>query len=465
MREQRTMTADQLPRGLTRFVVASAALHAAAAVILTWTAGSAWSTPRMELAWLDLDNKLGAPAAAPPKEPPALPRAEPEKPRKPAGQDAVAQPTTHPARRAKKKPARAKAGQQAPKRRGPFTTRNVALSTMTPGDAALMLLLRMDRIRASKHGATVRRLLEVFYDFKTLLWSTTIDPVQDFEAMLIATPNPYRVTETFIAIRHALPEQRLREAIEQATTHGDNRIRWERSPAGLRGRVPAPPMLPQDPRVVLLRPDLALLARPELEELLTPKEADARAPDAGLPAPTLLDHLRAMHQEGDPRTPARRGRRRRAGEPPGLMLQALNLPRLVALPADVPVPQNVQVTVPAAELARVHGVATFSSVSEARGFLDAVTARLDRARRSLVLRLLGVGRLLDKVQLVRVRAEVEATALLTGDEVRELLELFRSAIPPVRVPGMSPRLPPDAGPPVHDEDRGAAAPADAAGGD
>jgi hypothetical protein len=132
-------------------------------------------------------------------------------------------------------------------------------------------------------------------------------------------------------------------------------------------------------------------------------------------------------------------------EPPGLMLQALNLPRLIALPAGVPVPLSLQVTVPATELATVHGVVSFASDAEARSFLDEVTARIDRAKRSLVLRLLGVGRMLDKVQLKRVRAEVEATALLTGDEVRDLLELFRSAIPTVRVPGMDPRLPPDGG--------------------
>jgi hypothetical protein len=35
--------------------------------------------------------------------------------------------------------------------------------------------------------------------------------------------------------------------------------------------------------------------------------------------------------------------------------------------------------------------------------------------------------------------------MLDGDEVRDLLELFRSAIPQVRVPGMAPRLPPDSG--------------------
>ncbi len=430
---------------IPRFVVVSAVVHLAAAGALGVFGDPAWR-PKLEITWLDLDNRLGAPQAptAPQPKPPEPPQEKAATPAKKKAAKAPARPKKKKAKRAKKKTAKTRKAATAP-----FSTRKVALSKMAPGNAALMLLLRMDRIRRSRHADAVRRLLEVFYDFKTLLWSPKLDVVRDFDAVLIATPNPYRVTETFLALRHRMSERRLRAVLEESVRIADKRMRWRRGPAGLRGTIPSPPKLAHDRRRVIVRPGLALLTTPEHEGLLLARQPSPDPKDRQAEQPTLLDALQQMELEGG--GDDRQRRRRQRGKRPGLLLQVINLPRLVRLPRDIPAPSNLQVTIPALESALVEAVLSFADDREAKRFLVAIKPRLRRARASILLRLMGLGRMLDRLRLTRAGSQVEARVRLSGDEVRDLLDLFRSAIPQVYVPGMPPRTapprttPPDAG--------------------
>jgi hypothetical protein len=400
--------------------------------------------PQLDITWLNADNILGAPPLADPTLPvppvpkpaPPAPKPTPPRPVRPAPSEEVAMvarrdagspPSDGGAASRDAGPARAPASR--------FTAAQASLGEYAPGDAALMLLLRMDRVRRSPYEHNVRRLLEVFYDHKTILWSSGIDPIRDFETLLIATPNPYRVTQTFLAAQYSGGQPRMKRALERAVRFKDKRMRWTRSGAGIRGEIPSPPRLAQDPRVVIVQSSVMMLTDPKHIPLFA-APASAPTTDAGVRAQTWMERLSLMSAKGG------MGR-----EGPGMMLQAINLQRLVILPADLPTPTSLQVTVTPRDPAFVEGVLLFSSVQLAKSFLVVMPQRIARAKQSLLLRFLGVTDMLDRITFKRKESVVWATAKLTGDQVRALLEVIRGAIPQVRVPGMPDRQPRDAGAP------------------
>jgi hypothetical protein len=104
------------------------------------------------------------------------------------------------------------------------------------------------------------------------------------------------------------------------------------------------------------------------------------------------------------------------------------------------------VTVPAEDPSTATGRVVFDTPAQAARFMRAIPPRIARAKKSLVLRFLGVTDLLDALKLQAKGKEVTASVTLTAAQVKALLEMVRGMIPQVRVPGMPPRLPPDAGP-------------------
>lgn len=430
--------------GALLWLLASLVVHAAGAGALGWMTHDVW-VPHVDVVWLDLDNRLGAPrrAPTPPDEPkpPRRERARSEPSARVKKERHADEPRKENSDKRRKRNRRA-ARRSATKR---FKPRDVELDRFAPGDAALMLLLRNDRIAGSGYADSVRRLLEVFYDYKTLLWDSGLDPISDFDAMLIATPNPYRVTRTFLAIRHSLPPDRLKQALRRATSVNNTAIQWKREQLGWVGAIPSPPKLQRDPRVVVLRAGVALLSEPaQARRFLAPPRPEGRkgqsadhgaggpghpaAGASGDEASSLFDRLQAIDTQGG---------ERRGG--PALLLQAVNLARLIRLPRDLPPPLDLRVTIPASDPAHVRGVLLFEDQQTARKFLRAARARLERARSSLLLRVMGYAGLLERLKLRRDARRLRASIRLDAKEVRRLLELFRSAIPQVRVPGMPPR--------------------------
>jgi hypothetical protein len=436
------MTATRHKSHPALFVLLSAVVHFAGVTALAALAWEPLFVPRIQVTWLDLDNKLGAPRPGPkPKSkvpkpsPPKTKKAPPAKRRKPS-----------------RKPARKKVAMVKPDAGVPPSDAGVAgtaaplLSDLAPGDAALILVLRMDRIQGSPYEASVRRLLQVFYDHKTLLWTSSgLDPVKDFETLLIATPNPYRLTRTFLAVRHRLPRHRIRRALERSVRYGRGRMRWSRRGKLERGDIPAPPKLPHDPRVVLLGDGLVMLTDPNHVPLLStdlsapaprPGKSPNASPDAGIrTGQGWLESLRRMNRTGG-----------LGKDVPGMQLMAINLRRLVRLPPDIPVPHSFRVTIRAKAPTVARGEILFDHEAGAKRFLQVIPKRIAKAKRSLLLRLLGVTDLLDGIKLKRDGLQVRARLKLSAKQVRSLLELFRGMIPQVRVPGMPPRNPPDAGP-------------------
>lgn len=427
------------------WIALSLGVHGAAAGALVLAANTSW-TPKLDVVWLNLDNRLGAPQAG---------AALPTPPIAPAQKEVRRQPSAAaPKPPGKGRPARHTARRKRSRRRQ-YRAKAVSLAAFAPGDAALLLLLRNDRIRGGPYEEDVKRLLGVFYDFKTLLWDNGIDAIQDLDALLIATPNPYRVTRTFLAVRYSGSVEHFKAALSKSASYGSKHVTWKATAGGWQGKIPTPPRLPHDTRVVALRDQLAVLGDasivseffavqgPTATKNGEPGDSDTEGarprggPGGGAKAkgtsdPTLFDRLRTMQREGG----------RRPGGP-ALLLQAINLKRLIRVSLQVPAPTNVQVTLSALDPAKLQGLLTFDNAQLAASFLRWARARLDRARRSFVLRVMGYGGLLDDVRraLRRRRAAVEIRLTLRGDTVRRLLALVRQAIPQVEVPGMSARIP------------------------
>jgi hypothetical protein len=80
------------------------------------------------------------------------------------------------------------------------------LQSYGPEGSRLTALLRLDRLRASPQGRAyigpVDELLRLMPDRRRLLEGSGLDMYRDFDALLIATPNPFDDAVTFLAVRH-----------------------------------------------------------------------------------------------------------------------------------------------------------------------------------------------------------------------------------------------------------------------
>ena len=100
-----------------------------------------------------------------------------------------------------------------------------------------MLLFRSDKLRPSPHKAAVEVLLAALPDYDTLLGGSGLSPIEDLEALLIATANPRSVTATFLAARYK-DSERLRGIASRPLQPGDPRVFRTLAP-GLTARRPS----------------------------------------------------------------------------------------------------------------------------------------------------------------------------------------------------------------------------------
>ena len=360
--------------------------------------------PDLNITWLDLDNRLGTAVQEPAKG--KQPEHKSEQPIKSAVSKGASSPKSQP------RPV------VAGTRRKAKIHKRDELANAAPGDAALVLLLRLAKIRQSPYASAVSQLIGVFYDSRLLLARSGLSVLDDFETMLIATPNPYRVRRTFVAIRHRRDEAEIRSALERGV--GPAGLDWQTRGAGMATSLPSPPALPGDRRVLLLRPGLALLA--EAAQL------PSTATDRTSKQPSLLTRLTKLSGETDDRKPA-------------LEVQAHNLARLVQAPAGFPLPLGLHLTVSAKNPAHADLQLRFAAPGSARRFVTALSPQLERARASLWLRVLGLGPLLEQLQPRRRGTRVYLAARLSAEQLTGLLDAFRAAIPQVRMPTAQQRPP------------------------
>jgi hypothetical protein len=161
------------------------------------------------------------------------------------------------------------------------------LRQLGPEDGRLTVLVRLDRLKATPFAAMVDRLLMRLPDRRDLLEGTGLGLYEDFDALLVSTPNPADQTVTFLAARHHLGDGAIRAAIDRGARSTNHGIDWRTEggrPYGERRAGTAPGH--DDRIIVLAAPGLVVVTPPAYRDLLL---APVRRPTVDSGAPTAGD--------------------------------------------------------------------------------------------------------------------------------------------------------------------------------
>ncbi len=135
---------------------------------------------------------------------------------------------------------------------GPAPTSD--LGAYGPEGSRLTVLMRLDRLRGTDYAAPVDELLTRLPDRRDFISGTGLDLFMDFDALLVATPNPLDPSVTFVAVRHHLDDARVRAALNQAARASDHTLTWRtqggRPVAERHAREAGPPR--RDDRLIML---------------------------------------------------------------------------------------------------------------------------------------------------------------------------------------------------------------------
>jgi hypothetical protein len=253
------------------------------------------------------------------------------------------------------------------------------LSPFAPDDAHLVVLLRMDKLRHSPHRAGAEALLSALPDWSTLVDGSGLSPIDDFEALLIATANPHDVTATFLAARHERFDK-VRALFNRPLPPGDDRV------------------------FKVVRPGLTILTQPG--ELAT---------DMGDPRTTWLKQLETFDQVAQ------------ASNGPALLVTLSDAPALIRFGDGLPTPQAIALAATGDASPAVRVRVIFATPDEAKQLADAWPQILQRYRAATAL--LGLSRALDGLALSINDAQVELTGRIPEAQMRLGLNWVRALIP------------------------------------
>jgi hypothetical protein len=273
-------------------------------------------------------------------------------------------------------------GTRAPKPTPPTATpppETTDLSPFAPTDANLVVLLRMDKLRRSPHRAGVEALLSALPDWSTLVAGSGVSPIDDFEALLIATADPHDVTATFLAARyHDTPK--LRALVGRTLPDGDPRV------------------------FQIVEPGLTILTQPH--EL---------AGDMGDPRRNWLGQLAAFDRVAA------------AANGPAVLVTLADAPALIHLGDGLPTPQAIALAATADAAPAVRVCVIFATAAEAQAFARAWPGILARYREATAL--FGLSRALDGLRLDVEDAQLELTGRIPELQLRLGLNWVRALLP------------------------------------
>ncbi|HEX2571575.1 MAG TPA: hypothetical protein VH877_18585 [Polyangia bacterium] len=318
--------------------------------------------------------------------PPPQRETPPPGPRKPAGGPGRAK-----AKRASR-PAPVPAPTPPPEPPAPPVPAPTDLHALGPGESSrIVILLRTDRLRSSPYRAPVESLLSLLPDYQTFLAGTGLSLVDRFDALLLATDNPYDVTATFLAARHG-DDPQLREALGQRTLPT-----W-------------------DPRVVrFVEPTLSVLARPDgaarLDRALERSDAGVAA-DEG--AAKWLDTLRHVEKLAD--------------EPgaPALLVTVSGLPTVARL-QGLPTPLSMSLAMGAEAGPALRLSLQFTDEASAHTFVMAWPDIVKQWRTSTSL--IGLGGALDQLVAKQAKERVQVEGRIGDAQMQLGLTLAQALMP------------------------------------
>jgi hypothetical protein len=163
------------------------------------------------------------------------------------------------------------------------------LGAYGPEGSLFAALIRLDRLRGTDYQSPVDALLLHLPDRRELLTGTGLSLFDDFDAVLIATPNVLDPSVTFLAVRHHLELAAMRAALTRGARAGDRTLAWRSQQGRFVGEWRArkdveaaavAPRRPDDRIVVLADPGLAIVTPPAYGKLLLGSDRPPAAPAA-----------------------------------------------------------------------------------------------------------------------------------------------------------------------------------------
>jgi hypothetical protein len=271
------------------------------------------------------------------------------------------------------------------------------LAPFAPEDAQLVVLLRMDKLRQSPHREAVEALLGALPDWSTLVAGSGVSPLDDFDALLIATADPRDATATFLAARHAdLPKIRA-----------------------LAGR----PLPDGDPRQFrTLKPGLTALAPPDAwaAPALAGGGGGGGGGTTGDGKTVSLQHKWLEQLEKFDEVA-------RAPGGPAVLVTFADVPALLQLGAGIPTPQALELATTAEGPLSLRLRAAFQNEAEARAFAAEWPQILARYRSMAAL--LGLSTALDELRLEVHGSEAQLSGRIPEAQVRLALRWLMPLLP------------------------------------
>jgi len=325
---------------------------------------------------------------------------------------------------------------------GPAPTSD--LGAYGPEGSRLTVLMRLDRMRGTDYAGPVDELLMRLPDRRDFVSGTGLDLFMDFDALLVATPNPLDPSVTFVAVRHHLDDARVRAALNASAKESDHKLTWRtQNGRPVAERVAREGGAPRrDDRLIMLAsPGLTVVTpRAYRALLLAPAAAadgaagdgesarSAAGPDGGAPAPasspaplkggwaTLLTRIDAeeglMPPDGAVMINAVdifKSRAPAPGEPPVLY--------------GMPVPAAINAVIGIADAPFLDVVAQFKTEAPAQQWEANWPTMQRKLRTHPLLVLSGFSALVTRAQVERDGRQVRLHLAVSHDETLRLLAM------------------------------------------
>jgi hypothetical protein len=430
-----------MSRRWTLGLALSVCVHALAVGTLvgwSWLRGAAPSRIEIDVTGMRLEDlkelPLGAPAS-----PAAAPKPRP-RPR-PRAPDTTQKEGTLATREERAKPQAGVADAVADEAGGPGPT---DLGQLGPEGSRFTLLLRLDRVKGTPYAEPLDAVLVHMPDRRDLLEGTGLSFYDDFEALLVATPNPLDYRVTFLAARHHLADGPMRAAVDRGARATGRVVAW-RSEGGRpwgerRARAGVTPPAARDERLIVMpTPGLVVVTPPAYRALLM---VPARKPG---PPPTSGSDAGAAVNAGDPDAPPApswSGLLRRIDTESGLlpanavaMASAVDLFRrsangpVVFFGVELEVPRAITAVLGVQPEPFVDLTATFADEDAARRWEQSWPVLQRKLRTNPYVVLGGMSSLVSRLTSAREGAIVKLRLTATQDETVRLLQVAASALP------------------------------------
>jgi hypothetical protein len=279
-----------------------------------------------------------------------------------------------------------------------------------PAGAQLALRLDMARLRQSAVASDIRALIAAVPDWQELLGGSGIDPLDDLERVLIATPNRYR-SRIMVAGRHIHDEAFTRAVVDRMATARSTQVTWS-----TREGVPVAPWANEGatPReLAVLGPQHFTISRPEdLAVVLAMTQARAEREAEGLEEASGPDVLLSM------------------GPGEGLSLEVEGVHAFLAGgdPAVIPLRARLAIREVGPRMVGIDGLAVFPSAQLAADAVTYWSAQREAALSNMMVRMM-LGNLAGVLQSFTFEPDgerVEIRGRASVDDLRRALAIVRA---------------------------------------